>query len=1108
MGDFANRILNNRHSERITILLKHGEGLLSQLYNTNKMVNGKKDSLEILGEKQYDSQVKSAVKKFPHCDSLLVNDGFVSLRREFLTNALFPHYLVMVDVMEFQDQFKDLIGSMGADQLYLNINVNCSLTVAFLDLVQTYLSVMMLLFRLEERKSIAMVFNTVYSLMKGGNETSYARLSQMLVEQEQPLKTFHHIFRPHGNLFISPLRSLIPLFNVSYLSAKDLRKQNTLNLTQNMQKLAEFDKVNNVNQFSMSIDKLVHWIIFGYCLIPDALHEEEDRAVVSMCLTDGFVLNLYRTETIPAHFMFETTLSTMKEPKKFSKIKSMLADQINGAVGSAPSFHAERRLYLRQTLSQMYSLLKDKPSLIAPKIGYVVKALRMAKDEISWLLRHAAAPVPKAKIKVNPSVFSDKHLSELLFFVCEMCALMRTNWGLMKKYFAEYLGGNIATAINENAAPLHLSNHEHAIIDGFLETFGGISADSIPTFDGFHLDWMRLQCSMSSTHSPHPLPQHKNFAELLSLADFITNFMEDLDEALIAVALPSIFCFHQTSLQKSFSACIESPGHQRFCIAYVQLCDSFSFNATEYLPEERISLGKQATELADKFLSKIAYKASLAANEMAMEHVELGKELLPSEVVKSGHTGKKKGGKEKESPTRSKQRLANLEALQLTIADLCWALNHHVTVDVFNCTYSPREYLVAQLGQTIPAVIAKFSHEPDSSVPTRPSNALNSLQSYMASYRSLESYVNIEISGLFARVLLHQTSLDDANGPTIARIYTDFFVDLIFKSGFNGAVLYSESQKCLVGVHESMEVQDYTSITELKALCALVGPFGVKQLTEQIVSRVATLLKNLKQTTSNNPRLIEIVKNLHSSDATSEALRSLRDADAFFKIAAGAGLGLNFRRLLLTALQSVLEERIPFVFTSINDLHKHVRGSESVDTLALTAGLTSDLDPLLLRYFRTYVEGSDAQVIVQLNIFFGVCLRYIATMSSNSYNTTNGTHDGNAQCVARAIVDMSAALVALSCGNPATVRQQIVLAQKEILRVASVLLLRLTFNSKEPARNKNAALVIMYEIINQSPFLTADVLEEFMPYSLIRCAHHALLKDTKQSTVVEELVAS
>eukprot|EP00056_Hartaetosiga_gracilis_P009959 m.145264 g.145264 ORF g.145264 m.145264 type:complete len:1108 (+) comp13229_c0_seq4:80-3403(+) len=1102
MGDVANRILNNRHSERITILLKHGEGLLSQLYNTKKMVASKADKLEILGEKQFESQVKSAVKKFPQCDSLLVNEGFVSLRREFLTGALYPHYLVMVDVMEFQDQFKDLIGSMSSDQLYLNINVNYSLTESFLNLMQVYMSLMILLFRFEERKTIALVVNAVHNLVKGGHEPLFGRLSQMLLEQDMPLKTFHHIFRPHGALFVSPLRSLLPLFNVSYLSAKDLRKQNTLNLTQNIQTLAEFDKIANVNQFTAPLDKLIHWIVFGYCLIPDALHADEDRAAVITCLTDGFVLNLYRTETILVHSMFEKTLSTMKEPKKFAKIKTTLLDQVNAAIGNAPSFHAERRLYLRQTLSQMHSLLKDKPSLIAPKIGQLVKALGMAKDEVNWLLRHATAPVPKAKTKLNPRVFNDKHMSELLFYICEMCALVRTNYSTMRKYFAEFLGGNIATAINENSAPLHLTNHEHAIIDGFIETFGGFSADSAMSFDGYRLDWMRLQCSMSFGKAPHPLPQHKVFAEYLNLGHFISKFMDDLDETLVRIAMPSMFSFYQTALQKYFTQCVDSPGHQRYCIAFVQICDSFSFNATAYLPEERISLGKQATNLADQFLSKIAYKANLVANEMAMQHVELGKELLPSEAVKGGQTGKKKGHKHAKAPSRDKAKLANLEALQLTIADLCWALNHHVTVDVFNCTYSPREYLVDQLAQMVPAVLARFSQN-EGNAPQRPSTALNSIQSYMASYRSLESYINIEISSLFSRVLLQQTSIDDSNGGTIAKSYTDFIVAMIFKSGYNGGVLYSSGQHCLVGTHEGVDVQTFTSITELKALCQLIGPFGVKNLCEQIVSRVATMLKNLKQVTAGNQRIGELTKNLHSRDGTNEVLKSIRDTDAFFKFAAGAGLALNFRRLLLTALQSVLEERIPFIFTSINDLHKHVRGSESVDTLALTAGLTSDLDPVLNKFFREYV-GGDAQIIVHLNVFFGVCLRYIATLPSNTYNTLTGTHEGNAQCVARTIVDISSALVALSCQNPATVRQQIVFAQKEILRVASVLLLRLMFNAKEPARNRNAALVIMYQIINESPFLTADVLEEFMPYSLIRCAHHALLKDAKQSVLEGE----
>ena len=35
-------------------------------------------------------------------------------------------------------------------------------------------------------------------------------------------------------------------------------------------------------------------------------------------------------------------------------------------------------------------------------------------------------------------------------------------------------------------------------------------------------------------------------------------------------------------------------------------------------------------------------------------------------------------------------------------------------------------------------------------------------------------------------------------------------------------------------------------------------------------------------------------------------------------------------------------------------------------------------------------------------------------------------------------------------------------------------------------------LLCAVQVVEESPFLTADVLEEFLPYSLIRCAHHAL----------------
>lgn len=57
--------------------------------------------------------------------------------------------------------------------------------------------------------------------------------------------------------------------------------------------------------------------------------------------------------------------------------------------------------------------------------------------------------------------------------------------------------------------------------------------------------------------------------------------------------------------------------------------------------------------------------------------------------------------------------------------------------------------------------------------------------------------------------------------------------------------------------------------------------------------------------------------------------------------------------------------------------------------------------------------------------------------------------------------------------------------------MASTLLLRLGVE-KDHGRNRDVALAILNKVVEQSPFLTADNLEEYVPFALIRGAYHNL----------------
>ena len=65
------------------------------------------------------------------------------------------------------------------------------------------------------------------------------------------------------------------------------------------------------------------------------------------------------------------------------------------------------------------------------------------------------------------------------------------------------------------------------------------------------------------------------------------------------------------------------------------------------------------------------------------------------------------------------------------------------------------------------------------------------------------------------------------------------------------------------------------------------------------------------------------------------------------------GVILSFRELLYEALNAQLEERIPFLYTTVSDVHEHSQQSEQsavlINEMASAAGFASQIDPLLLQ---------------------------------------------------------------------------------------------------------------------------------------------------------------
>uniref|UniRef100_A0A8C3T7I2 Uncharacterized protein n=1 Tax=Chelydra serpentina TaxID=8475 RepID=A0A8C3T7I2_CHESE len=150
-------------------------------------------------EKTMEPSIKYINKKFPNVDarSSTQHLGPVHKEKAEIVKVLNSYYQSFVDVMEFRDHVYELLNTIDASQCYFDIYLNYDLTKNYLDLVVTYTSVIILLSRIEDRKALIGMYNCAHEMIQGSGDPSYARLAQMVLEYDTPLKKLTEEFGPH-----------------------------------------------------------------------------------------------------------------------------------------------------------------------------------------------------------------------------------------------------------------------------------------------------------------------------------------------------------------------------------------------------------------------------------------------------------------------------------------------------------------------------------------------------------------------------------------------------------------------------------------------------------------------------------------------------------------------------------------------------------------------------------------------------------------------------------------------------------------------------------------------------------------------------------------------
>ncbi|XP_075218279.1 nck associated protein 1 Hem [Lycorma delicatula] len=1106
-------------AEKLCLINDRGIGMLTRIYNIKKACGDAKSKPGFLSDKNLDSYIKYITRRFPNVDPKGLQ-AIHHIRAEII-KSLSLYYYTFVDLLDFKDNVCELLTTMDACQVHLDITLNFELTKAYLDLVVTYVTLMILLSRVDDRKAVLGLFNAAHEMVHNHSDLSFPRLGQMIMDYDPPVKKLSEEFVPHSKLLFSALMSLWPVFLSRNLSADKWRSDQKLSLVGNPGQLLKPSQTDTMSCEYLSLESMERWIIFGFMLCHQVLSQDQPNKLWLSALESSWVIALFRDEVIYIHAYIQNLFDGIKG---YGKRVSEVKDCYNQAIQKATYRHRERRKFLRTALKELGLIFTDQPGLLGPKALLIFVGLCFARDEVYWLLRHNANhPQQKNKGKAAEDLV-DRQLPELLFHMEELRVLVRKYSQVIQRYYVQYLSGFDAVALNQMMQNLAICPEDESIIlSSLCNTIANLSVKQVEDNDLFdfralRIDWFRLQAYTSVSKSPLVLSENRDLASLLDTVIFHTKMVDYLDEIMVETSDLSIFCFYSKIFEDQFHMCLEFPAQNRYIVAFPLICNHFQSCTHELCPEERHHIRERSLSVVNMFLDEMAKEAKNIITTICDEQCTMSDKLLPKHcaMLISQVVNRKKKDKNKkttpeiakpgiESYRKTREDLTTMDKLHMALTELCFALNYCSTINVWEYTFAPREYLHQHLENRFArALVGMVMFNQDTSEIAKPSELLASVRAYMNVLQTVENYVHIDITRVFNNALLQQTQQVDSHGDkTVAALYTQWYSEVLLRRVSAGNICFSMNQRAFVSLTAEgaipFNAEEFSDINELRALAELIGPYGMKLLNETLMWHIASQVQELKKLVAGNKEvLVALRTNFDKPEIMKEQFKKLQHVDNVLQRMTIVGVILSFRQLAQGALVDVLEERIPFLLSSILDFRHHAGDPMVVSEMASAAGLPCKVDPTLAAALRNQKNETDEDehlLACLLMVFVAVSIPKLARNENSFYRASLEGHSNNIHCMAAAINNIFGALFTI-CGQG-----DIEDRMKEFLALASSSLLRLGQEAdREMIKNRESVYLLLDQIVQESPFLTMDLLESCFPYALIRNAYHAVYKQEHSQT--------
>ncbi|XP_023066647.1 nck-associated protein 1-like isoform X2 [Piliocolobus tephrosceles] len=1106
-------------AEKLTILNDRGQGVLIRMYNIKKTCSDPKSKPPFLLEKSMEPSLKYINKKFPNIDVRNSTQHLGPVHREkaeiirFLTN----YYQSFVDVMEFRDHVYELLNTIDACQCHFDINLNFDFTRSYLDLIVTYTSVILLLSRIEDRRILIGMYNCAHEMLHGHGDPSFARLGQMVLEYDHPLKKLTEEFGPHTKAVSGALLSLHFLFVRRNQGAEQWRSAQLLSLISNPPAMINPANSDTMACEYLSVEVMERWIIIGFLLCHGCLNSNSQcQKLWKLCLQGSLYITLIREDVLQVHKVTEDLFSNLKG---YGKRVADIKESKEHVIANSGQFHCQRRQFLRMAVKELETVLADEPGLLGPKALFAFMALSFIRDEVTWLVRHTEN-VTKTK---TPEDYADSSIAELLFLLEEIRSLVRRHIKVIQQYHLQYLARFDALVLSDIIQNLSVCPEEESVImSSFVSTLSSLNLKQVDNgekfeFSGLRLDWFRLQAYTSVAKAPLHLHENPDLAKVMNLIVFHSRMLDSVEKLLVETSDLSTFCFHLRIFEKMFAMTLEEPTMLRYAIAFPLICAHFVHCTHEMCPEEYPHLKNHGLHHCNSFLEELAKQTSNCVLEICAEQRNLSEQLLPKhcattiskaknkKTVKQRQTPRK-GEPERDKPGAESHRknrsvVTNMDKLHLNLTELALTMNHVYSFSVFEHTIFPSEYLSSHLEARLNrAIVWLTGYNATTQEIVRPSELLAGVKAYVGFIQSLAQFLGADASRVIRNALLQQTQpLDSCGEQTVTTLYTNWYLESLLRQASSGTIIFSPAMQAFVSLpregEQNFSAEEFSDISEMRALAELLGPYGMKFLSENLMWHVTSQIVELKKlVVENMDILVQIRSNFSKPDLMASLLPQLTGAENVLKRMTIIGVILSFRAMAQEGLREVFSSHCPFLMGPIECLKEFVtpdtdiKVTLSIFELASAAGVGCDIDPALVAAIAnlkadTSSPEEEYKVACLLLIFLAVSLPLLATDPSSFYSIEKDGYNNNIHCLTKAIIQVSAALFTLYNKNIET-------HLKEFLVVASVSLLQLGQETdKLKTRNRESISLLMRLVVEESSFLTLDMLESCFPYVLLRNAY-------------------